>query len=69
MIRRYPDPDKQARLLADVNALLKLQGHVLLSPSDDKIREQNEKVLQRVRADNERALKAAQQPTPSPSQP
>jgi hypothetical protein len=35
VIQRYADPDDQARLLADINALLKLQGHALLSPSDD----------------------------------
>ena len=56
VIRRYPNPDDQARLLADVNALLKLQGHNPLSPSDDQIREQNEKALQ-------------QQPSPTPSAP
>jgi hypothetical protein len=71
VIKRYPDPDDQARLLADVNALLKLQGHIPLSPSDDQIREQNEKALRRIQkseANNERALKAAQLPalTPSP---
>jgi hypothetical protein len=49
VIRRYPDPDDQARLLADINALLKLQGHNLLSPGDDKIREQNDQALQRAR--------------------
>jgi hypothetical protein len=47
VILRYPDPDDQARLLADVNALLKLQGHNLLSPSDEQIRAENEKALQR----------------------
>jgi hypothetical protein len=48
--RDNPDPDDQARLLSDVNALLKLQGHNPLSPSDDSIREQNEKALQQARA-------------------
>jgi hypothetical protein len=47
VITRYLDPAAQARLLADINALLKLQGHPLLSPSDDRIREENEKALQR----------------------
>jgi Trypsin-like peptidase domain len=49
VIERYEDPDAQARLLADVNALLKLQGRVLLSPSDDTIRAENEKALQQAR--------------------
>jgi hypothetical protein len=69
VIKKYPDPSAQVRMLADINALLKLQGHVLLSPSDDKIREQNEKALRRMQkseASNERALKALQQPAAAP---
>jgi hypothetical protein len=48
VIKRYPDPDDQERLLADINALLKLQGHNLLSPSDDQIRANNEQALKRL---------------------
>jgi hypothetical protein len=40
VIQRYQDPNDQARLLADINVLLKLQGHNPLSPSDDRIREE-----------------------------
>jgi S1-C subfamily serine protease len=49
VIQRYEDPDVQAQLLIAVNTLLRLQGRPLLSPSDDRIPEENEKALQRLR--------------------
>jgi hypothetical protein len=48
VIKQYPDPAARERLLADINTLLKLQGRPLLSLSDDKIREANERALRKL---------------------
>jgi hypothetical protein len=49
VILKYHDPVDQMHLLADIDALLLLQSRNPLSPSDERIREQNEKALQRAR--------------------